>query len=101
MKLPRTIIFLSLSVLLCGCSHKDRDVDSFIRAEMAKQNIPAITVSVIKNGQIVFEKGYGVADSEGGIKATPSTPFYTASVYQGTYRNRTYHLGSPAKDRPG
>lgn len=80
MKLPRTIGILSLSVLLCSCSHKERDVDSFIRAEMAKQNIPAITVSVIKDGQIVFEKGYGVADYEGGIKATPSTPFYTASV---------------------
>jgi CubicO group peptidase (beta-lactamase class C family) len=55
-------------------------VDSFIRAEMAKHHIPAITVSVIKDGRIVFEEGYGLADPDSGIKATPNTLFYTASV---------------------
>jgi CubicO group peptidase (beta-lactamase class C family)/cytochrome oxidase Cu insertion factor (SCO1/SenC/PrrC family) len=55
-------------------------VDSFIRAEMAKHHIPAIAVSVVKDGRIVFEEGYGPADPESGIKATPNTPFYTASV---------------------
>jgi CubicO group peptidase (beta-lactamase class C family) len=55
-------------------------VDSFIRAEMAKRHIPAITVSVIQDKRIVFEEGYGLADREGGIRATPNTPFYTASV---------------------
>src|SRR5882762_1843060 len=55
-------------------------VDSYIRSEMAKQNIPAITVSVMKDGRVVYEAGFGLADSANGIKATPNTPFYTASV---------------------
>ena len=55
-------------------------VDSYIRTEMAKQNIPAITVSVIKDGRMVYERGFGLSDSADGIKATPNTPFYTASV---------------------
>jgi thiol-disulfide isomerase/thioredoxin len=50
-------------------------VGSFIRAEMAKHLIPATTVSVINDGRIVFEEGYGRADPERGTKATPNTPF--------------------------
>jgi CubicO group peptidase (beta-lactamase class C family) len=49
-------------------------VDSFIRNEMAKQHIPGIS------GKVVYEKGYGVADSADGTAVPPKTPFYTASV---------------------
>lgn len=47
---------------------------------MTKQHIPGISVSVTSHGKLIFEKGFGVVDSAHGRVATPSTPFYTASV---------------------
>ncbi len=57
-----------------------RPVDEFIQSEMATGKIPALAVSVYRNGRIIYEAGYGVADRENHVAATPNTPFYLASV---------------------
>ncbi len=41
---------------------------------------PGASVAVIKNGEIVFKKGYGSANMEYDIPVTPSTIFHVASV---------------------
>jgi len=41
---------------------------------------PGLAVAVIRDGKIVFEKGYGMADLENNIPITPQTVFHVASV---------------------
>ncbi|NND79828.1 MAG: beta-lactamase family protein [Maribacter sp.] len=41
---------------------------------------PGAAVAVIKNGEIIFKKGYGSANMEYDIPVTPSTIFHVASV---------------------
>lgn len=41
---------------------------------------PGATVSVVKDGEINYKKGYGLANLEYGIRNTPSTVFHIASV---------------------
>ncbi|MEZ5345918.1 MAG: serine hydrolase domain-containing protein [Pyrinomonadaceae bacterium] len=41
---------------------------------------PGVAVSVVKDGNIVFEKGYGLANLEYKTPIKPSTVFHTASV---------------------
>ena len=50
---------------------------------IAKYNIkngPGLSVAVIKDGAVVYKKGFGIANLEYGIPITPSTVFQVASV---------------------
>ena len=54
--------------------------DDFIRAQMKRQNIPGLSLVVIRNGEIVKAEGYGLADIKLQIPATPETVYKIASV---------------------
>lgn len=43
-------------------------------------NTPGVAVAIVKDGQVTFKKGYGVANLEYGIPITPKTVFHIASV---------------------
>lgn len=45
--------------------------DKFINEEMKENNVPGVILSVVKDGDIIFEKGYGYSDLE---KNTPVDP---------------------------
>jgi CubicO group peptidase (beta-lactamase class C family) len=51
-----------------------------IREMIAADGIPSISVAVIRDGRIVWEEGFGWANREQRIAATPQTMYYTASV---------------------
>ena len=42
--------------------------------------IPGMSVAVLKEQHVVFEKGFGYADTENQISATENTPYYIASL---------------------
>ena len=46
----------------------------------ATSTTPGCAVSVMRNGKIEYAQGYGMADLEHGVRITPATPFYMASV---------------------
>lgn len=41
---------------------------------------PGVAVAVIKNGDIIFRRGYGMADLENGVQITPTTKFHVGSI---------------------
>ncbi len=45
-----------------------------------KPDSPGAAVAVIRDGEVVFAKGYGIANLEYGIPITPDTVFHVASV---------------------
>lgn len=51
-----------------------------IRQEMIEQGIPGMSVAVWKNGTILWEEGFGWADRERRVSATPHTMFALASL---------------------
>jgi CubicO group peptidase (beta-lactamase class C family) len=52
----------------------------YVQERMAAASIPSIAVAVVRGKQILWEEGFGWADREQHIPATPRTPFYLASV---------------------
>lgn len=54
--------------------------DEFIRAEMAAQKIPGVSVAVVKDGKPVLVKGYGFANVEHQVPVKPETIFQSGSV---------------------
>lgn len=55
-------------------------VDEYVRAEMRKRQVPGLALAVIRDGEVVKLKGYGFANLEHDVPATPDTVFELASV---------------------
>jgi CubicO group peptidase (beta-lactamase class C family) len=56
-------------------------LDELLAKQMAENHIPGAAVSVVKDGQLFFAKGYGYADLEKGIPVDPEqTIFRVGSV---------------------
>lgn len=55
-------------------------VRDWILGGLRRESVPALAVAVAWHGEILWEEGFGWADRERGIPATPHTPFPVASV---------------------
>lgn len=77
-------VSLSLVLLLSfTCFAQDgvaTKVDDYIRAEMQAQQIPGVSLAVIKNGEIVLARGYGLANVEHQVPVKPETIFQSGSI---------------------
>lgn len=82
----KKILLLSLLLVVAlgtafGQSANDyKFIDSFIDSTMKQWQVPGLSVAIVKDGKVVFIKGYGVRNIESGEKVTPNTLFYLASV---------------------
>ena len=47
----------------------ENKLDSYIKSKMDKENIPGLSIGVIKNNKIVYVKGYGKADQKAALKS--------------------------------
>jgi len=54
-------------------------IDS-VMAPFNQPNAPGVQIAVLKDGVVVLERGYGLAQLEYGVKITPATVFHVASV---------------------
>jgi CubicO group peptidase (beta-lactamase class C family) len=55
-------------------------VDRYVRAELARQRIPGISVAVLRGDSVVLARGYGFANLEHRVPATDSTIYQSGSV---------------------
>jgi CubicO group peptidase (beta-lactamase class C family) len=46
----------------------------------ANLRIPGLSAAVVRDGELVWSQGFGLADVDNGIEATPDTPYGLASV---------------------
>jgi D-alanyl-D-alanine carboxypeptidase len=70
---------VQLRYLLSGKSGAP-PVDEYIQAEMETQQIPGISIAVVRDGEVVLEKGYGSANLEDSDPATKDTVYRLASI---------------------
>jgi D-alanyl-D-alanine carboxypeptidase len=76
---PFTPWLLVVWIAAAGVAHADA-TDDFIRAQMKAQNIPGLSLAVVKDGVVIKAAGYGVADRKTTTPATPETIYKIASV---------------------
>jgi len=74
-----TIIFLLIFV---SCTFADKQTDKVDKlfAKWDKTDSPGCALGIIKDGKIIYKKGYGMANLEHGIPITPKSVFYIGSV---------------------
>lgn len=78
-KLWTFVLWCALLTTMLASAHADT-TDDYVRAQMQTQHIPGLALAVIQNGQVVKEKGYGLADVERGVPVTTNTVFEIGSI---------------------
>lgn len=83
-----TITLVALLLLLftlgTGLSSSFADelegLDAFIELAMKEYGVPGASVAVVKNGEVIYQKGFGVRNAAGKDKVDGDTVFQLASV---------------------
>ena len=57
-----------------------RKIDQFILSRMKETHIPSITLSLVKDGDVVYTRGYGFKDVKAGIPTSPTTLYGIGSI---------------------
>lgn len=75
------IFFTFSSFFLCSCnsSNYETEIDQ-IFADYNLENVPGAAVAVFKDSEIIFSKGYGLANLEDNTRINSSTNFRLASI---------------------
>ena len=73
-------LLLAASVAAVGQIGVEASVDAFIKAEMERQQIPGVSLAVVKDGKPLIIKGYGLANVEHNVPVKPETVFQSGSV---------------------
>ncbi len=75
--------FAGVTLLAAACAKADDPfaaVRETVRAELPKQGVSSLAVAVARNGEILWEEGFGMADRERKMPATPHTLYSLASI---------------------
>jgi CubicO group peptidase (beta-lactamase class C family) len=81
MKRSRETIAPALLLVLCAfVSARGDGIDDYLQARMRGMHIPGLSLAVVRNGQILKERGYGVANLELSSPATPQTVYEIGSM---------------------
>ena len=75
--LLRPLLLLAAAAALSAQTGPARRIDEILQSW---RTTPGASVAVIRNGNLVFAKGYGIANLEYGAPITPGTVFHVASV---------------------
>src|SRR5688572_29384241 len=51
-------------------------IDSFLTAELSRENIPGAAFVFVKDGKIFYSKGYGIANIENNTKVDPAKTIF-------------------------
>lgn len=62
------------------CPLRADEIDDLVRAEMMRQKIPGVSIAVVRDGKIIKETGYGLANVEHEVPAKPETIYQSGSV---------------------
>jgi CubicO group peptidase (beta-lactamase class C family) len=67
-------------LVLAPRAHSTAAIDRYLLTEMRRQHIPGISLAVVKNGEPLYVKSYGVATLEHPVPAAPRTVYQIGSI---------------------
>ena len=73
------LFFLCVGLCSFGQLKENKEVDA-IFSGWNKPDTPGGALGIVKDGKLIYSKGYGIADLEHDIKITPTSVFYIGSV---------------------
>lgn len=55
-------------------------IDAYVTEQQDRNRVPGLAIAIVKDGQPVYEKGFGVANVDSGRPVTPGTVFRLADI---------------------
>ncbi|MDI6691193.1 MAG: serine hydrolase [Candidatus Bathyarchaeota archaeon] len=55
-------------------------LESFIFEKMSKTHLPGLSIAIVKNGEVIYSRGFCFRDLEYGLRATPNTLYGIGSI---------------------
>jgi len=74
------LVLLAIDLPCYGQNGTANKIDDYVQAEMKRQRLPGVSLVIVKDGQIVFAKGYGYSNVEHQVPVKPETIFQSGSV---------------------
>jgi len=74
------IITLMIFSNVCFGQIKESQAIDSIFSEWNKSDVPGCALGIIKDGKLIYSKGYGIADLEHDVAITPSSVFGIGSI---------------------
>ena len=87
-----TIASLGTLGLLAASGRRTDDLDRFISLQMARRQIPGLSLAIIQDGKIVEARAYGVVEKGGTAPVTPATLFQAGSISKSVAAAGALHL---------
>jgi CubicO group peptidase (beta-lactamase class C family) len=75
-----TVLLMAAFVPTCAKVAPDAEIDHYVRAEMARRQIPGLSLLVAREHRVVLSANYGVANLELDAPVTDGTSFEIASM---------------------
>ncbi len=77
--MKRNPLILTALALLATCAHADA-VDDFAKREMARLRVPGLVIGIVREGQPLDTRAYGMADLELNVPTTKDNVFEIGSI---------------------
>ncbi len=61
-------------------SKLSKKIDAYVKQQMRENHIPGLSLAVVKNGKVIFVKGYGISNLELSTSTTEKTAFAIYSI---------------------
>jgi CubicO group peptidase (beta-lactamase class C family) len=74
-----SFLFIMTGLLFSPSIHADQ-VDTYIKLRMDKEHLPGLSLAVLRDGKIIKLKGYGYANLELKVPASPGTVYQVGSI---------------------
>ena len=58
------LAFFTLTLISSTAFAQTDKIDDYVKAEMQERKIPGLSIAVVKNGEVIKAKGYGLANVE-------------------------------------
>jgi len=77
----RAIVLVWVLAFLSSSAYSQTDkIDDYVKAQMQTQKIPGLSIAVVRNGEVVKAKGYGLANVELSVPASADTVYQSGST---------------------
>lgn len=80
MKLNRVFLGWCVAAVLSHALTQANGIDEFVLEQMEARHVPGVSIAVVKEGKVVFAKGYGMANLELSVPATEHSVYQLASI---------------------
>src|SRR5437879_13142753 len=71
--------FIIVALVFAGTHLNADQIDTYITYHLKKQQVPGLSLAVLRNGKVIKSRGYVLASVELNAPATPQTPYQLTS----------------------